>query len=185
VAAAAAEGVLPDWAMISASRREHMGRVAELLGEWARDLGLPANEQGRWLAVGWLHDALRNADPEVLRSEVPPSLRDLPGPVLHGPAAAERLNDDLDTEALDAIRYHTIGHPNLGTMGRALYLADFLEPGRDFLPDWRKELRARMPGEMDAVLIEVLASRLRHLVEGRRPLRPETARFWSALVGGR
>jgi hypothetical protein len=39
-----------------------------------------------------------------------------------------------------------------------------------------------MPHEMDAVLVEVLASRLRHLVEGRRPIRPETAAFWSAVV---
>ncbi|CAN5674554.1 hypothetical protein BH23GEM6_BH23GEM6_10360 [soil metagenome] len=161
-----------------------MKRVAVLMGEWAQALGLPAEEHQRWLAVSWLHDALRDTDAEALRGEVPAWMRDLPGPVLHGPAAAERLIGDLDEEALAAIRYHTIGHPTLGAMGRALYLADFLEPGRDFLPDWRAEMRARMPAEMNTVLIEVLASRLLHLVEGRRPLRAETARFWSALVSG-
>jgi len=154
------------------------------MGGWAEALGLPPEERQRWRAVGWLHDALRDVDPETLRSQVPPQLQDLPGPVLHGPAAAERLSDDLDPEALAAIRYHTIGHPGLDTMGRALYLADFLEPGREFLPEWRAGLRARMPGAMDAVLIDVLASRLRHLVEGLRPLRGETARFWSAIVSG-
>jgi 2-amino-4-hydroxy-6-hydroxymethyldihydropteridine diphosphokinase len=159
-----------------------MGRVASLLGEWAEALGLSPEERLRWLAVGWLHDALREEDPEKLRVEVPAPLRDLPASVLHGPAAAERLAGELDDRSLDAIRYHTIGHPRLDTLGKALYLADFLEPGRDFLTEWRAELRARMPGEMNAVLTEVLASRLRHLVEGFRPLRAETARFWSALV---
>jgi HD superfamily phosphohydrolase YqeK len=162
-----------------------MQRVAALLDEWARALGLDDEERLRWVAVGWLHDALREFDPDRLRDEVPGDLRDLAPPVLHGPAAAERLSAELDEAALDAIRYHTIGHPRLDRLGRALYLADFLEPGRDFLPEWRAGLRARMPHDMDEVLIEVLGSRLRHLVEGRRPLRPETARFWSALVGGR
>jgi HD superfamily phosphohydrolase YqeK len=182
LARAAAAGDLPDWASLSTRRLAHMGRVAALLGEWAEELHLPAEERMRWLAVGWLHDVLREEDPEKLRLEVPESLGDLPPAVLHGPAAAERLAGALDDEALDAIRYHTIGHPGLGRLGRALYLADFLEPGRPFLTEWRAELRARMPGEMNAVLTEVLASRLRHLVEGFRPLRPETARFWSALV---
>jgi HD superfamily phosphohydrolase YqeK len=182
LARAAAAGKLPEWAVVSGSRRAHMGRVAALLGEWARALDLAPEERLRWLAVGWLHDVLREEDPEQLRGELPAQLRDLPAPVLHGPAAAERLAGHLDDRALDAIRYHTIGHPRLDTLGRALYLADFLEPGREFLPEWRAGLRARMPAQMNAVLVEVLASRLRHLVEGYRPLRPETARFWSALV---
>jgi HD superfamily phosphohydrolase YqeK len=182
LAHAAAAGEIPAWASVSEPRRAHMGRVAALLGDWAEALGLAPEERLRWLAIGWLHDVLREEDPEKLREEVPAQLRDLPAPVLHGPAAAERLAGDLDDRALDAIRYHTIGHPRLDMVGRALYLADFLEPGRDFLPEWRAGLRARMPREMNAVLVEVLASRLRHLVEGFRPLRPETARFWSALV---
>jgi HD superfamily phosphohydrolase YqeK len=182
LARAAAAGELPAWATVSEPRRAHMSRVAALLGEWAGALDLPSEERLRWLAVGWLHDVLREEDPETLRGEVPARFRDLSAPVLHGPAAAERLAGELDAGALDAIRYHTIGHPRLDALGRALYLADFLEPGRDFLPEWRAGLRARMPAEMNSVLIEVLASRLRHLVEGYRPLRPETARFWSALV---
>jgi HD superfamily phosphohydrolase YqeK len=182
LARGAAAGELPEWAVVSEPRRAHMSRVAALLGDWADALGLEPEERLRWLAVGWLHDALREDDPDKLRREVPAALADLPAPVLHGPAAAERLAGDLDDRALDAIRYHTIGHPELDTLGKALYLADFLEPGRDFLPEWRAELRARMPGEMNAVLTDVLASRLRHLVEGFRPLRPETARFWSSLV---
>jgi HD superfamily phosphohydrolase YqeK len=178
----AARGELPDWSRVSAPRLAHMGRVATLLGEWAGVLALPETERVRWLAVGWLHDVLREEDPANLRGELPDFFRDLPPPVLHGPAAAERLRGELDEAALEAIRYHTIGHPSLDRLGRALYLADFLEPGRDFLVEWRAELRAHMPHEMDAVLVEVLASRLRHLVEGRRPIRPETAAFWSAVV---
>lgn len=182
--AAAARGELPEWSDVSEPRRAHIQRVAALLSDWAGQLGLAAEERDRWAAVGWLHDSLREVPPETLLAEVPPEFRDYPGPLLHGPAAAERLSGVLDEEMLDAIRYHTIGHPRLGQVGRALYLADFLEPGRDFAREWRAELRGRMPAEMDRVLVDVLGARIRHLIEERRPIRPETAAFWSSLMGG-
>jgi len=178
----AANGVLPDWAHARPSRREHMRRVADLLQEWATELGLPEAERRRWAAVAWLHDALRDANPHDLRGVVRPPERDLPPQVLHGPAAAAFLQGQAGERTLAAIRYHTIGHPSLDRMGRALYLADFLEPGREFCIEWREELRGRMPWQLDRVLIEVLASRIRHLLERRKPIHPETAAFWSSLV---
>jgi HD superfamily phosphohydrolase YqeK len=184
VVAAAARGVMPDWAMAGAQRREHVGRVAALMAEWADALALDSDERDRWLVAAWLHDALREADPDELRRTLPAAYADFPGPLLHGPAVAERLGDALPAEVADAIRYHTIGHPGLTSLGRALYLADFLEPGRDFLPVWRAELRARMPHDLDAVLVEVLAARIQHLLASRKPIRPETAAFWSRAVGG-
>jgi HD superfamily phosphohydrolase YqeK len=180
---AAARGELPDWAEISPGRRAHLARVAALLDTWARALNLPPAERERWVAAGWLHDCLRDADPQKLRTELPPPFREFPAPLLHGPAAAEWLQGDGDPELRDAIRYHTIGHPSFARLGCALYLADFLEPGRNFLADWRAALRARMPAEMNEVLLEVLATRIRHLLEVRKPIRPETAAFWSARVG--
>lgn len=180
---AAARGELPAWAEASPKRREHIARVAALLAEWAEAAGLDPVERDRWVAAGWLHDALRDADPERLRAAVPERFRGLPGPVLHGPAAAERLAGEADEELRDAVRYHTLGYAGFERLGKALYLADFLEPGRDFEPGWRASLAARMPEEMDGVLVEVLGARIRHLVERRKPLSPETAAFWSAVVG--
>lgn len=182
----AASGVLPSWAVADPERREHMARVAALMDEWAARLGLPAAERVRWRAAGWLHDALRDADPGALRALVP-DLADLPDPLLHGPAAAARLAAEgvEDRELTEAVAYHTLGHPGLGRLGRALYLADFLEPGRTFEPVWRASLRARLPEALDAVLIEVAAARLGYLIRTRRAIRPETFAFWNSLVAGR
>ncbi|HSG48060.1 MAG TPA: HD domain-containing protein [Longimicrobiales bacterium] len=181
----AARGEIPGWAQATAARVAHMGRVAALLEEWATGLGLPEAERCRWLAAAHLHDALRNADPEELRAGVQPECALLPGPLLHGPAAAQRLWVDgvRDGELLNAVAFHTLGHPALRVMGRALYAADFLEPGRDLLNEWRAELRGRMPGELDEVVRQVLGARIGHLVELRAPLRPETVAFWNALMG--
>jgi HD superfamily phosphohydrolase YqeK len=183
VVLAAARGELPEWTQASAGRRAHMARVAALLSSWAEARCLPSSERDRWVAAGWLHDALRDAPPDALRGEVPSDLRDLPDGVLHGPAAAQRLANDADPELLDAIRYHTIGHPSLSDLGRALYLADFLEPGRNFEVEWRAALAARMPHAMSEVLREVIGARIRHLIDARKPIRPETAAFWSVIAG--
>jgi 2-amino-4-hydroxy-6-hydroxymethyldihydropteridine diphosphokinase len=161
--------------------------VAALLGEWAAALELPESERRRWRAAGWLHDALRDGDVGSLRALVPPEFQDLPGPLLHGPAAAALLRGAgvADAELLDAVTYHTVGHPGLGRLGRALYLADFLEPGRTFDPGWAAALRARLPQAFDAVLLEVTAERLQHLLQVRRPLRPESIAFWHAQLRSR
>lgn len=180
----AAAGELPDWAVAGPARRRHSGRVAALLGEWAGALGLSAPECRRWLAAGWLHDALRDAAVDSLRALVPAEFRDLPGPLLHGPAAAARLRAAgvEDGALLDAITYHTSGHPRLERLGRALYLADALEPGRTTDPVWTAALRARLPHSLDAVLPEVVAQRIEHHVRLGHALRPETVAFWNTLA---
>lgn len=180
----AAEGRLPSWAVVSDQRRAHMGRVADVLGGWSDTLGLGPSERARWRAVGFLHDVLRDEDPSVLRERVPPAERDLPGPLLHGPAGAERLRVEgvLDGELLAAVAFHTVGDVSFGRFGRALYAADFLEPGRSFLADWRAELRGRMPAELDDVVFEIVRARVMKLVERGEGVRPRTLEFWNHLV---
>jgi HD superfamily phosphohydrolase YqeK len=182
---AAAAGRLPAWAVAGPQRLAHVARVVALMDEWARALDLAPADVTRWRAAAWLHDSLRDEEPETLRRRLGAEWQDAHGPILHGPAAAARLGAEVDEAVAMAISYHTLGHPALDRLGRALYLADFLEPGRDFLDEWRASLRARMPREIDAVLVEVVASRLCHLVDGRRPIREETAAFWSTLVDTR
>ncbi|HSM60546.1 MAG TPA: HD domain-containing protein [Longimicrobiales bacterium] len=182
--ARAAEGVLPPWAVMTAERRAHAARVARLLDDWARALEVDEAERARFRAAGILHDALRDECGDALRPRVVPALAELPDALLHGPAAAERLRIDgvEDGELLRAVAYHSLGHPRFGRLARALYAADFLEPGRDLLDGWREALRARMPGDLDGVVREILGARIAHLVEKGSPLRAETTGLWNALV---
>ena len=180
----AAEGRLPEWARAGKTRRAHMQRVSQLLRSWAETLELPPHQVVRWAALGYLHDVLREAPPEQLRPLVPPAFRDLPASILHGPAGAVRLREEgVDDPAfLHAVAFHTLGNAQLGPEGRALYAADFLEPGRKLRPRWRAGLRKRMPHEMDPVLMEILGARVKHLVARKSPIRPETLMFWNSLV---
>lgn len=184
VIAAAAEYQPPAWARATPERVDHMRRVAEVMEGWAGALGLADGELRRWTAAAMLHDALRDAEPETLRPLVAPELRALPGGMLHGPATAARLREEGvdDAPLLTAVAWHTLGHPDFDRLGRALYLADFLEPGRKHAAGRRAALRERVPREMGAVLREVTADRIGRTLAGGHPLRAPTVAFWNDLV---
>lgn len=180
----AAEGELPAWAAVAdESRRRHLASVAASLDRWARDLGLSDSDRARWRAAGWLHDALRDAPPERFDPAVAPTW---PALLRHGPAVAGRLAAERvqDAELLNALAYHSTGHPELGALGRFLVLADYLEPGRGFLPGWRAALRAQLPERCDSVLRQVAAARISHAVQRGYALLPETVAFWNGIAGG-
>lgn len=181
----AGAGELPPWSVAGPARVRHMTRVADLLGEWAEAFGLSGEEALRWRAAGMLHDALREADPRVLALRLPRELADLPPDTMHGPVAAVRLREDgvEDEDFLRALAYHTIGHPKLDRLGRALFAADFLEPGRKHREKERAELRRRMPHEPARVLVEVARVKIGRMLEAGLPIRTETSEFWNVLVG--
>jgi len=159
---------LPAWAVVTPARRAHIERVVTLLNRWADMMEVAPRERERWLRAGWLHDALRDAP--------------LPDARAHGPAAADRAAADgeRDRGVLDAVRFHTIGSSDWDDVGRMLYLADFLEPGRA-LPDGT-DLARRVPNERDAILKEVARRRLEWILSSGWPLPDATVAFWNQLV---
>jgi HD superfamily phosphohydrolase YqeK len=173
---------LPAWAAVTPERLEHIIRVAALAAEWAEAMGIPDSERNRWLRAVWLHDALRDA-PE---SELQEWAASVPGPseLRHGPASAARAKADGETDrgVLDAVRYHSLGLAEWDMVGRALYCADYLEPGRTFDAEGRAALAARFPRDPRGVLREVARRRISHLIESGWPLLDPTVRFWNSLV---
>ena len=173
---------LPVWACVTEKRRAHIERVTALLDEWARAMKLPPDEARAWHDAGRLHDALRDANEATLRG-LAGNHEGFTVEMLHGPAAAARLTQDGETrtELLDAIRYHTVGSEQWGRLGRALYMADYLEPGRKFSRADRGFLAAQVPSDFDATFRQVLRARLEwSLREGMR-LYPQAVALWNAV----
>ena len=123
---------------LSEKRYGHTVWVANTAESLARKHGLdPA--QTRLTAL--LHDAARETEPdEFLRLAKEWNLsvgepeRQSPK-LLHGPVAAELAQRELgvaDEEVLAAIRVHTIGAAEMGPLALALYVADKIEPARDY-----------------------------------------------------
>jgi HD superfamily phosphohydrolase YqeK len=181
---------LPSWAVVTTARRAHIARVVALIGAWAAHLSLPPAEREAWHDAATWHDALRDAPESTLRAilgEDPDATwaGDMPpgAAFLHGPAAAARLAADGERRAdvLDAIRWHTVGSAVWSATGRALYMADFLEPGRPFARDERAALAGRVPREFDGVFREVVQMRVRSAVEGGKALAPRTVALLNSV----
>jgi HD superfamily phosphohydrolase YqeK len=105
----------------------------------------------------------------------------------HGPASAARAKaeGEIDRGVLDAVRYHSLGLAEWDMVGRVLYCADYLEPGREFLRDERADLAARLPTDMSGVLREVARARIAHSIRSSWTLPEPTVRFWNSLVASR
>lgn len=173
---------LPAWAIVSAQRREHIARVAGLLDQWAAARGLDAGERERCRRAAVLHDALRDAGPGELAQYAPQG--NWPRKLWHGPAAAmaAERHGETDPGVLSAIRCHSVGCASWDHVGRLLYLADYLEPGRPYDGATRAARAERVPSDLEAVLREVAAERIAHLVQTGRPVMQETLDFWNQLV---
>jgi 2-amino-4-hydroxy-6-hydroxymethyldihydropteridine diphosphokinase len=170
---------LPGWAEVSEKRLAHIARVTALLDRWAAQLGLDAAEVQAWHDAGRWHDALRDASPETLRALAPEP--DRPVETLHGPAAARRLADEGEAraEVLDAIRWHTVGYAGWSRVGRALYMADFLEPGRQFARADRAFLADHLVHDFDGVFRQVVRMRIEWTLREGKALFPETVALWN------
>jgi len=173
--------VLPDWAQVSEKRRWHIARVVALLEQWAAGLDLPKDEASRWLAAGLLHDALRDAPETMLRALTGEGTR--PVKLLHGPAAAVRAEQEGERrqDVLDAVRHHTVGSAGWHRTGKALYLADFLEPGRTFLVSEREFIARQVPHDFDAAFRQGVRLRIDYALSQGGELFPETMELWNAV----
>ncbi len=123
---------------LTRSRLEHSLRVACTAEELAR--AWSADPQKAYLA-GLMHDIARDIEPgELLKQAadygiICDEIEAYYPVLLHGPLGAAILQQDFaltDSEILEAVSLHTTGDHPLGTISKIVFLADYIEPGRDF-----------------------------------------------------
>lgn len=176
-----ARTLLPSWSQVSEKRLAHIARVTALLERWAEEMRLGGSERAAWRDAGLWHDALRDAPDHELRALVPDER--YPPQMLHGPAAAVRLEADGEQRAdvLSAVRWHTVGAPEWERAGKALYMADFLEPGRSFARRDRAFIADHVHRDFDGAFRQVVRMRLTWSLTEGNLLYPETVAMWNLI----
>lgn len=174
-------GTFPAWGVANEKRRAHVGRVVALLNDWSQKMSLRADEAAAWRDAGWWHDALRDADERTLRAMT--GEMHAPVGLLHGPAAALRLeaHGEPRLDVLEAVRWHTVGNAAWTRTGKALYMADFLEPGRTFMQADRAFLARLVPTAFDEVFRSVVRMRLEWALREGKGFAKETVALWDAV----
>lgn len=109
--------------------------------------------------AGLLHDCAKELPPEEQKkyaSDV--TSGKLPSKeMIHAPAGVKYAFEHYnvtDNTILDAINYHTTGRANMSGIEKIVYLADKLEPARDY--DDLSEIRRLVETDLDGAMIECL-----------------------------
>jgi predicted HD superfamily hydrolase involved in NAD metabolism len=161
---------------LSDKRYGHTLRVADTVERLAQLHGLDP-DRARLAAL--LHDAAREMEPEDFlwfagEWDLPVGEPERQSPkLLHAPVAAELARRELgveDEEVLEAIRAHTVGKAGMGPLALALYVADKIEPARDYPSVERIRELARK--DLREAAIEALRRAIAHNEERGRTIHP-------------
>lgn len=119
------------------ARYEHVLRVTEVAGKLAQKYGVSvaAAEQ-----AALFHDIAKFMEKEALRlilvkENVDDCLLSFHHELWHGPVGAIIASQEFgitDQDVLNAVRYHTTGRAGMSMLEKVIYIADMIEPGRDF-----------------------------------------------------
>lgn len=142
---------------LSQKRYEHSLLVAKEGERLAVKYG--ENPEKAYLA-GLIHDCAKELDEEDViyrfkkykREDV---LKRYTNQLLHGPLAALMMQYEFeidDDEIFDAVWYHTTGKEDMPTLSKIIYLADFIEPNREF--DGVEEVRTLAEESLDKAILK-------------------------------
>ncbi|MBR2617126.1 MAG: bis(5'-nucleosyl)-tetraphosphatase (symmetrical) YqeK [Clostridia bacterium] len=153
---------------LSPHRKEHTLGVMLTALSAAKRLGV--DEESAFTAAA-LHDVAK-AYPDAFADKIPTHV---PSPVKHQYAGAELAKNDLgitDEDVLNAIRYHTSARGGMSTLEKLIYVADMIEPGRDY-PCVNK-LRKLFHKNFDRCFLACLSHTVKHLKKQKKEIYPLT-----------
>ena len=119
------------------SRFEHCLRVEQTAIQLAK---LNHEDVEKAAVAGLIHDYAKERSAEefkrvIIAKKMDQDLLNWGNFIWHGEVGAEIIQDELkitDEEILNAVRRHTIGAVQMTTLDKIVYVADYVEPGRDF-----------------------------------------------------
>lgn len=163
---------------LSKHRFKHSLQVAEVARELAEHYQV---DEDKAYLIGILHDYAKGVSGEellaiaekngLLTDEMERQVPDL----LHAPVGSWLVQHELnieDGEILQAIRFHTLGDLNMEVMDKIIYLADMIEPGRDY--PGQDRLKCLAFRDLDYAMLFGLESTIRYCLDQGRLLHPRT-----------
>ncbi|MGE8206173.1 bis(5'-nucleosyl)-tetraphosphatase (symmetrical) YqeK [Heyndrickxia sp. NPDC080065] len=101
----------------------------------------------------------------------------------HAPVGAYLVEHEAgiqDIEILNAIRYHTSGRRNMTSLEKVIYIADYIEPGRQFLGV--EEARNLAEKDLNEALLFAVRNTIVFLMNKNQPVYPDTFELYNDIV---
>lgn len=138
--------------------------------------------------AGLTHDYAKQRPDEdfiaaIKQYHLDPELLNYGNAIWHGVVGAELVKHELgiyDEDILNAIRHHTTGAVYMSPLEQIVYMADYIEPGRDF-PDV-DEARKITAEDLGAGVAFQTKHTLAYLIENNQKVYPKTIDTYNAWV---
>jgi predicted HD superfamily hydrolase involved in NAD metabolism len=170
---------------VNGSRFEHILRVEKKAIELAEKNDGDVEKAS---ITALLHDyAKQRSDSEFIQYinelELDPYLLDYGNAIWHGVVGAEIVKNELkiyDEEILNAIRRHTVGAAYMTLLDQIVFMADYIEDGRDF--EGVQQARLITEQSLQKGVAFQMKSTLAYLVAGNKPVFPATIDSYNAWI---
>lgn len=165
------EKILED---IGEKRYNHSLRVAKTASNLARVFGVDENKA--YLA-GILHDCAKYNEKRIINKlgidikKYPVSSEN--DPVLHsflGAELAKKVYNINDEDILSAISFHTTGKKNMTKLEKIVFIADAIEPNRDF--KGIEDIRRKSVVDLNDTMLMLLDSSIKFLISKKSIINP-------------
>ena len=119
----------------------------------------------------------------IVRDGFDPELLNYNNAIWHGLVGASFVERELgitDAEILHAIRVHTTGAAKMSLLDKIIYVADYIEPGRDF--PGVQDARAIAWADLDEAVAFETKHTLAHLLAQEQQIYPKTIETYNYCV---
>lgn len=171
---------------IGVNRYNHSIRVRDTAVELAKIYDCDINKA---MVAGLLHDCGKYFDKDyllkqafefgIMKDESLVNNRH----IIHAPLGAVIAQVEYnvnDNEILDAIRYHTTGKENMTLLDKIIYLADYIEPKRNFTGV--ENIRKLAYENIHLAMLKALENSIYHLLDTQRSIHLDTIRARNYII---
>lgn len=103
--------------------------------------------------------------------------------IWHAPVGVVQARRDFeitDEDILNAINHHTIGAPEMSDIEKIVFIADYIEPGRDF--DGVKKARKLAKESLDDVICYKISETILDLTQNKKKIYPKAIDAYNAWI---
>lgn len=167
---------------LTKQRYAHTVRVMEMALELAEHYGA---DQKKVEIAAIFHDYAKYRQPEemkrwIIAEKLPQDLLDYHSELWHGPVGSRMIEREIgiaDSEIQSAIYWHTTGKRYMNVMDQIIYIADYIEPGREF--SGVEEVRNIVYQDIGQACWMAARSTIQYLMANNQPIYPDTFQLYN------
>ncbi|MCG7345070.1 bis(5'-nucleosyl)-tetraphosphatase (symmetrical) YqeK [Sporosarcina sp. ACRSL] len=170
---------------LPSKRFEHVLRVTETAKKLALRHGVSVDRAEQ---AALFHDIAKFMEPAAMRkllekNEEDRMLLSFHHELWHAAAGRIIAMEEFgvtDPDILNAIRFHTTGRAGMSTLEKLIYIADLIEPGRNF--PGIEELREAAEQGIDVAMKDCIVHSVLYLIDRRAPVFPDSIECYNEHV---